>query len=82
MRHCHLPTMSRAGFHEAKRRIAAPSFCKASVHLRAAFISGVADPLPESCRACHATGTAVVPAASRALVPKIALWQNQDACHY
>jgi len=31
--------ISRAGFYEAKRRAAAPMFCKASVHLRAAFMS-------------------------------------------
>ena len=31
--------MSRAGFYEAKRRAATPAVCKASVHLRAAFMS-------------------------------------------
>jgi putative transposase len=36
---CRLLGVSRAGFYEAKRRAAAPTFCKASVHLRAAFIS-------------------------------------------
>jgi putative transposase len=36
---CRLLGVSRAGFYEAKRRTAAPVFCKASVHLRAAFMS-------------------------------------------
>jgi len=36
---CRLLGVSRAGFYEAKRRAAAPMFCKASVHLRAAFMS-------------------------------------------
>jgi len=36
---CRLLGVSRAGFYEAKRRAAAPRFCKASVHLRAAFMS-------------------------------------------
>jgi putative transposase len=31
--------VSRAGFYEAKRRAVAPTCCKASVHLRAAFMS-------------------------------------------
>lgn len=36
---CRLLGVSRAGFYEAKRRTVAPTFCKASVHLRAAFMS-------------------------------------------
>ena len=36
---CRLLGVSRAGFYEAKRRAAAPMFCKESVHLRAAFMS-------------------------------------------
>lgn len=36
---CRLLGVSRAGFYEARRRAAAPTFCKASVHLRAAFMS-------------------------------------------
>lgn len=36
---CRLLGVSRAGFYEARRRSAAPTFCKASVHLRAAFMS-------------------------------------------
>jgi hypothetical protein len=36
---CRLLGVSRAEFYEAKRRAAAPMFCKASVHLRAAFMS-------------------------------------------
>lgn len=36
---CRLVGVSRAGFYEARHRAAAPTFCKASVHLRAAFIS-------------------------------------------
>lgn len=35
---CRLLGVSRAGFYEAKRRAVAPTFCKASVHLRAAFM--------------------------------------------
>jgi len=36
---CRLLGVSRAGFYEARRRAVAPTFCKASVHLRAAFMS-------------------------------------------
>ena len=36
---CRLLGASRAGFYEAKHRAATPTFCKASVHLRAAFMS-------------------------------------------
>jgi hypothetical protein len=36
---CRLLGVSRAGFYEAKRRAAKPTFCKASLHLRAAFMS-------------------------------------------
>jgi len=36
---CRLLGVSRAGFYEAKRRAVAPTFCKASVHLRAALMS-------------------------------------------
>ena len=36
---CRLLGVSRAGFYEAKRRAVAPTFCKASVHLRAAYMS-------------------------------------------
>jgi transposase InsO family protein len=36
---CRLLGVSRAGFYEAKRRTAKPIFCKASVHVRAAFMS-------------------------------------------
>jgi hypothetical protein len=36
---CRLLGVSRTGFYEAKGRAAKPSFCKASVHLRAAFMS-------------------------------------------
>ena len=36
---CRLLGVSRAGFYEAKRRAAKPTFCKVSVHLRAAFMS-------------------------------------------
>jgi len=36
---CRLLGVSRAGFYEAKHRAVAPAFCKASVHLRAAFMS-------------------------------------------
>ena len=36
---CRLLGVSRAGFYEAKRRAATPTFCKASVHLRATFMS-------------------------------------------
>jgi len=36
---CRLLGVSRTGFYEAKRRAAKPAFCKASVHLRAAFMS-------------------------------------------
>jgi putative transposase len=31
--------MSRAGFHEARCRSATPIFCKAGVHVRAAFMA-------------------------------------------
>jgi len=36
---CRLLGVSRAGFYEAKRCAVAPTFCKASMHLRAAFMS-------------------------------------------
>jgi transposase InsO family protein len=36
---CRLLDVSRAGFYEAKRRSSGLTFCKASVHLRAAFMS-------------------------------------------
>jgi putative transposase len=36
---CRLLGVSRSGFYKAKQRAVAPTFCKASVHLRAAFIS-------------------------------------------
>jgi putative transposase len=36
---CRLLGVSRAGFYEAKRRSDTPTFCKTSVHLRAAFMS-------------------------------------------
>jgi hypothetical protein len=36
---CRLLGVSRAGFYEARRRAAKPTFCKASVHLRAAFMN-------------------------------------------
>ena len=36
---CRLLGVSRAGLYEAKRRAATPTCCKASVHLRAAFMS-------------------------------------------
>ncbi len=35
---CRLLGVSRAGFYEARNRAAKPTFCKASVHLRAAFL--------------------------------------------
>jgi putative transposase len=36
---CRLLGVSRAGFYEVKRRSDTPTFCKTSVHLRAAFMS-------------------------------------------
>ncbi|RJG15643.1 transposase [Massilia cavernae] len=36
---CRVLGVSRSGFYEAKRRAAAPVVCKASVHLRAAFVA-------------------------------------------
>ena len=36
---CRLLGVSRAGYYEARQRAATPTFCKVSVHLRAAFMS-------------------------------------------
>jgi putative transposase len=37
---CRVLGVSRSGFYEAKRRASAPTICKTSVHVRAAFVAG------------------------------------------
>ena len=36
---CRVLGVSRSGFYQAKRRAAVPMICKASVHVRAAFVA-------------------------------------------
>jgi putative transposase len=36
---CRVLGVSRSGFHEARRRANAPAMCKATIHVRAAFVA-------------------------------------------